>query len=322
MSRISQSRIKVARRCWKKHHYKYQERIQRKSTAAPLFRGGLLHDMIEAWLGKKDPYKVTREAAKKHASLFREQREEYGETFIDDIDRVFAGYERAYAAEPLKYTHVEKQGQVELPGGIMLSYMVDGIATDKNGRRWLVERKSHKNIPDDKVRLSDIQSVLYYYAWNKEHPKEAVDGIIWDYIRTKPPRIPETLKNGQLTVRKDIDTDFYTYSSELRRLQLDPKPYKEILERLKPRGSRDFFQRVPLPAPPKDVVKSIVADAVDTATQILEEGDRQTRNLTKDCSWCEYFNLCHAELRGLDADFVRKTDYETRDPDERYKEEE
>lgn len=318
---VSQSQIKVARRCMKKHHYKYIQHLAKKVRAAALFRGTILHEMIEARLTKKNPHKVLDEYEKKYRQLFREEREEYGETFIEDIRRVFDGYERAYTSEPLKYLHIEKKGEVELPNGYTLKYIVDGIATDQNGRRWLVDRKSHKNIPEERDRFSDIQLVLYYWAWNIEHPKEKVDGVIWDYLRTKPPAIPEQLKKGELTQRANIDTDHYTYAMEIAKLQLDPRKYREILAKLKGRGSMDFFQRVSLPSPPGPLVKSVVADAADTAAYIEEYGDKiQTRNLTRDCSWCEFFDLCHAELRGLDASFIRKTKYEEKDPDERYKE--
>lgn len=322
---VSQSQIKIARRCMRKHWYKHVMHLARKVRAAPLLRGSILHEMIQARIEKKDPYKITKEYEKKYRSMFRAEREEYGETFIEDIERVFSGYERAYASEPLKYLYIEQKGEVDLPyhKDLRLKYIVDGIAEDKHGRRWLVDRKSHKTIPEEKDRMSDIQLVLYYWAWNLEHPKEQVDGVIWDYLRTKPPAIPEQLKDGGLTQRKNIDTDYYTYSAEIRRLQLDPRLYKDILARLQPRGSMDFFQRVPLPSPSKELVKSIVDDAAETAAYIEKHGEKvKTRNLTRDCSWCEFFQLCHAELRGLDAEFVRKTQYEERDPDARYQDKE
>lgn len=318
---ISQSRLKTWRRCRKKHDYKHNRDLARKVRAAPLLRGTILHEMIQAKLQKTEaPKSVLLRYAKKYRQLFRIEQETYGETFIEDIGRVYEGYERAYVKDPLNHVHVEKAGCVELPNGIEFHYIVDSVATDKNKRRWLVDRKSHKNIPSEQQRAADIQLVLYYWAWNLEHPKEPVDGILWDYLRTKPPTIPEQLKNGELTQRKNIDTDFWTYANELRNKAIDPRPYADTLARLQERGSVDFFLRVSLPAPPKELVLSVVADAADTAAEIVEFGKKsKTRNLTKDCSFdCEFFQLCHAELRGLDSDFVRKANYQEKDPDERY----
>jgi hypothetical protein len=47
-----------------------------------------------------------------------------------------------------------------------------------------------------------------------------------------------------------------------------------------------------------------------SAVQINALGkDIHDRNMTRDCSWCSYYNLCQAELRGLDSEFVKKTQY-------------
>lgn len=321
---VSQSQIKTMRRCGRKHHYKYVQGLSRKIRAQPLLRGTILHEMIEAGVTGNDPMKVYRESKKKYEKLFREQREEYGETFMEDLLRVFQGWARATHQDKLKYEFIEKKGEVELPNGLGFKYIVDAIAVDENKRRWLIDRKTHKSIPDEKKRAADVQTVLYYWAWNLEHPKQPVDGVMWDYLRTKPPAIPEQLKSGELSQRQNIDTDYYTYSSEVLRLKLDPKPYKALLDKLKARGHVDFFQRITLPAPPKELLLSLVTDASITARYIIDHGkDDTTRNLTHNCCFdCEFFQLCQAELRGLDSKFVRAQQYEERDPDERYKDEE
>lgn len=321
MTSVSHSRIKTARRCWKKHDYRYNQRIQRKAKAATLLRGSILHEMIDAMVEKKDPFKVTKKYAEKYRQMFREEREEFGDNFIEDIDRIFQAYQRTYKSDPLKYEQSEEESRVQLTKGIEFIYIIDKIAVDPEGRRWLMDHKSHKSIPNADARFSDIQLVLYVWAWNKEHPDRPIDGIIWDYIRTKAPTVPEQLKNGQLSQAKSIATDYYTYMAELSRLRLDPKPYAAFLSELKKRGSSEFFERVKLPSPPKVVIESVVADAKETARVIVDYGEDFTaRNMTKDCCWdCDYFKLCQAELRGLDADFVRKTHYEVRDAEDKTK---
>lgn len=325
---VSHSRIRTARRCWKRHDYRYNQRLQRKRKAAPLLRGTLLHEMIDRFVTnrtakkKLDPYEVTRKAAKEYRQLFREQREEYGETFIEDIDRIFAGYERTYANDKLIYVESEKEKRIEILPGVEFIYIIDKIVKDENGLRWIMDHKSHKNIPNEDARFSDLQ--LVFYVWAESEQGAPVDGLIWDYLRTKAPTIPEQLKNGGLSQAKSIATDYHTYYGELRRLGLDPKPYMSFLEELKARGSKDFFQRVKLPTPSKEMIKSVVRDAKETTRQIITMGpDLKARNMTKDCSWdCDFYQLCHAEVRGLDADFVKKTQYEEREPDDRAKSEE
>lgn len=323
MIHVSHSRLKIWRRCHKRHDYRYNQRLQKKTKAAPLLRGSILHEMLDARANntmakhKKSPYSVSRKYEKKYRSLFREQQEEYGETFIEDIDRVFAGYERAYAKDPLTYEYSEVKEKIELVDDIELVYVIDKIATDSKDRRWLIDHKTHKIIPDEEARFSDLQLVLYYWAWNEQHPKEQLDGVMWDYLRTKPPAIPEVLKNGSLTQRQDIYTDHYTYAAEIARLKLDPRAYKDILTKLQARGSSNFFQRIKLPGPSEEMIESIIEDARESSVEIREYGEEaKSRNMTKDCRWdCDFYRLCHAEVRGLDADFVRKADYEERTDD-------
>jgi hypothetical protein len=33
------------------------------------------------------------------------------------------------------------------------------------------------------------------------------------------------------------------------------------------------------------------------------------RSPTRECSWCEYYRICNAELRGLDHKFIRESEY-------------
>lgn len=320
---VSHSRIKTARRCWKRHDYRYNERLQRKAKAAPLLRGTILHEMLDAYAentkkrkNQRDPYDITKRYAKEYRQMFRELREEYGDTFIQDIDRIFAGYLRTYAKDPLKYELSEVENRIEIIEGVEFIYVIDKIATDAEGRRWLMDHKTAKNIPNEEARFSDIQLVFYVWAWNEQHEEdEQIDGIIWDYVRTKPPTIPEVLKSGQLSQAKSIATDYYTYYTTLTNLGLDARLYYNFLEELKSRGTSDFYQRIRLPTPSKAVVKSVVRDARETTEQIMEFGATlKARTLTKECAWdCDFYQLCHAELRGLDSEFVRKTQYEVRD---------
>jgi len=322
MISVSHSRIKTFRRCFKKHDYRYNQRLAVKAKPAPLLKGTIIHEMIDAMVDHKDPFNVTVKYAKQYKQLFREQREEYGDDFISEIERIFEAYKRTYKDDKLKYERSEEEFRVVLvKKKIELIYIIDKIAIDPEGRRWLMDHKTCKSIPEEKDRFSDIQLVLYYWAENQRKPKADLDGVLWDYIRSKPPTIPDQLKNGGLSQAKSIATDYHTYLAEISRLRLDPKPYQGFLVDLKRRGTTDFFQRIRLPTPSPEMVKSVVDDARETAILIDEYGlNLKARNLTKNCSWdCEFYKLCHAELRGLDADFVRKTHFEVRDENRKEK---
>jgi hypothetical protein len=138
---------------------------------------------------------------------------------------------------------------------------------------------------------------------------------MWDYGRMKAPAVPEVLKNGQLSKRVNIDTDVYTYRKTLRENGIPEKGYRDILKKLEGK-ERTFFERVPLPAPSKHLIKEVVEDARQwalIAKKALRTGKAPRSMSGFNCNGCEFRTLCEAEIRGLDAKFIRKKDYEIRD---------
>lgn len=327
MPSTSFSEIKSARFCEKSWAYRYRERLRRKKPARSLFLGSLLHEMLHAYYlarvllrkfkenmgsGKGSPpgpYDILDQYKKKYKSLFREEREEFGD--IPELaETIFENYLRRWKGDGLVYLESEAPIITDLTNNIRLIGYVDNIVQDSDGRRFLMERKSHKTLPGPQDRFSDIQTLLYFWAWNQSHPKsEQLDGVIWDYLRTKAPTKPDLLKNGSLSKRANIDTDRRTYLKEIKKHGLDPDDYKDILKSLEGK-EKTFFERVILPNPPKKMVESVVEDARATITIRLALQDIAPRHMSpRTCNLCEFRQLCEAEVRGLDSDFIRKRDY-------------
>lgn len=324
MPSVSWSRVKLWRRCHRAHDYRYRQRLARKKRAIPLLRGNILGEMLDARampILKKDPYKILRSYEKKYARLFAEEKEKYGDVPGDCL-KLFEGYERKYANEGLEYLGCEEFVGIDLVKDIRFIGYIDKRVVDQQGRMFLMDHKSHKVIPTDDQRFSDLQKVMYVWAWNETNATKRVTGFIWDYIRTKAPTVPELLKDGKrLSMAKNIDTDYWTYLAAIKRHKLDVKPYLPFLSELKKREDTRYI-RVPLPNPPKAMIQTIVEDLKETAKEIHSSKMRD-RNMTRMCPYdCEFYNLCQAEVRGLDANYVRKAEYEEREPDERQEAEE
>lgn len=315
------SMVKSYRRCPKQYEFKYLRNLQRRKPAPPLIRGTILHEMLNARALRsmrkpsQVPASILANYQEKYGQLFREEREIYGETFIDDIRRVFENYERLYATDNWKYESTEEEVITELVGdrGGDISILYKGHLDKRiitKGRRWIVDHKTHKTIPGEDQRFNDYQILLYLWAHNREAKKaDRADGLIWDYLRTKPPTIPQPLVKGGLSVAQNQDTDYETYVRQLKALRIDPRPYAEFLKSLKERSSTKFFLRVPLPEPSEEMTNSVVDDMVVTAVQ-MRDAKSFPRHMSRDCSWCEYYRLCHSELRGLDSEFIEKTEFE------------
>src|SRR5262249_17287427 len=84
------------RSCPKKYEYSYIRGLQAKRRPQALLRGTILHEMLEARDRNKDVAAVLNMYATRYAALFEEEREFYGETFVEDIWRIYKGYCREY----------------------------------------------------------------------------------------------------------------------------------------------------------------------------------------------------------------------------------
>lgn len=308
------SRLKAWRRCHRLYWYRYILFLKRKRPRVQLIRGTILHEMLNARAQGKDPFKILAEYEKKYKALFLEEREEYGD-LIGDCRKIFTTYASTYKNDGMTVIASEHEIRVPLiPGVAEFKGTIDRVLLEKKvKRRWISDSKSHKNIPGEEVRFSDLQTVFYQWAWNLVNPRRPADGVMWDYLRTKLPAEPEVLKSGKLSQRANIDTTYEVASAAVaahcKRTKEDPKDYAEWLAELKGREGK-FLKRVFLPSPPRVMIDTIVAEMKLTAGEIVQRAESDhSRNLTKDCSWCEFRDLCHAELRGQDSDFVRKTEF-------------
>jgi hypothetical protein len=323
MDTVSYSEIKLARKCAKAHDYRYGQRLRRKKPNRPQLVGTILHEMLDAYTRLRmdhnyptSPWDVWKKYRKEFKKLFLGEKEEYGD--IPKVTKaVFEGYLRRWKNDGLVYIASEVEVIVPFTKKLHLKAVIDKVVQDKDGRRFLMDHKFHKTIPGPDDRFSDIQTVLYFWAWNEAHdPLDKVDGIIWDYGRMKAPTLPELLKNGALSQRSNIDTDWFTYYGEIKRLGLEERPYQKMKTLLAGK-ERTFFERVPLPGPSKKLVSMVVQDARTTALEARRraaKGNAPREMSGFNCNGCEFRRLCEAEVRGLDAKFVRKRDYEVRPP--------
>ncbi len=308
---VSQSMIKTWRRCHKAYEYRYVQRLQKRKPELPLLRGTIIHECLDSLVSRKPYSRVLDKYSKEYNKLFEAEKEEYG-NLIEEVTRVVDNYRMTYKNDGLKYTKgpdgkkYEIRVEADLAKGVTFQGHIDKLPVDRQGRLWIMDHKTHKVIPDEATRFTDLQTAVYMILLPLSGGSNP-DGVLWDYIRTKPPTIPEQLKNGELTRRKNLDTDYNTYLGEITRLGLNPSDYTEELEKAK-QNEKSFFQRVFLPKPNAIMLKQVHDDLVSTAKEIKSKPDT-ARNLTKDCAWCSYFNLCQAELRGLDAGFIRKSEY-------------
>lgn len=320
MITVSQSKIKRWRRCRYAYHQKYIKNLERVRPARPLLVGSMIHEVHDAMVNGTPWGDIIDGYAKKYKKLFIEEQEMYGD-IPALVETVMENYEKRWEGDGLKY--LEKDGKKSeydfevplIPGKVNFKGRIDAVVKDKKKRVWLKEVKSFKKMPSEQVRFTDLQTGLYYPVVSQlGFPKP--DGVLWDYVRTKPPAIPEQLKNGQLSKNKGIDTTREIYLAEIDRLKLNPQDYTDILEKLE--GNEDnFLRRIYLPAPTA-IADTLNKELKETAMEIYYLGEcSKARNISWDCGpRCDFHPLCQAELRGLDVDYIVSTEYRERRDDD------
>lgn len=297
--------------CHYAHYQKYVEGLRKKKIKRPFMFGRIVHEMVEAEANGDNPFQVLDNIDLTNKKLFRAEQEMYGD-IIEDIRCIMQEYFEFWKKSG--FTYVRKKGksaehafEIEVEKGIVYKGKIDGFGKH-NGLKWLVEHKTFTREMNDDDRWRNIQSAVYIWAV-RELGLFDPDGTMWDYVKSKPPTVPQLLKDGTMSQRA-IDSLPSVVNKFLKENQLKPTKYKEFLEQQK--GNREkFFKRVFTPIS-EDVIQMIWGDFMESAREIAEFGEeKQTRNIGFHCKTCDFEALCRAELQGLDVDFVRSREYTT-----------
>lgn len=320
--RISNSKIKTYRRCPNQYRYKYVLKLRPKKRAVQLERGTWLHELLMVHHDGEDWRVRHEQLTTSFNNLWEEEREELGD-LPGECRRIMRAYLRTYRLDQERYRVVDTELDeiITLPNGLRLQIIVDIVLEDLiDGGLWIKDYKTRKTFADPQAIMMDPQLTLYY--WGMEHMGYSpLRGSIVDEIRTKPPTIPELLKAGHLTRRKNIDTDVYTYMSEIRKHDFDPTDYTEILTHIATNQKDRFFRRTHVPKDPP-VIRTALKEAVDTAQEIqaAEKNNRFPRAFENSClHFCDYKDLCLVELYGGDPESMIKMNFvrsQRGDPDD------
>lgn len=316
---VSYTEIKRWRFCRMAHFYNYVEGIIPRVKAKPLKLGNIVHQSIESWARTGEWDVILKAVKKEFKAMFEEEREFYGD-LPGNTERMVSGYLQRYKAERKHYKLVEASlGPVPLTKRTQFKLKIDRLTTTQAGLT-LCETKTARRLPDEDLRMWDLQTVLY--VWALRELGYPVKAVLWDYVRTKPPTIPKVLKDGTIS-KKDIDTDYETYLAAIKEACPDEMDdYKEILDRLREEGTDKFYKRVLLPVNDR-MIEPVLADAKMTSLEIASFSHLPVRNISGfTCPRCFYNSLCHASLRGLDESFIREREFMNREEENDYGSEE
>lgn len=243
---------------------------------------------------------------------------ELGENYVEDLFTIFKDYQKLYK-DTRQPQVTEKEFELEVGSckgePILFVGKIDELYLLKHhGVKSITvgEHKTFSSKPDLGILVMNTQKCLYAKA------VQILKGILpdkvkWDYIKSSPATEPIWLaKSGRFS---EASSKRITPMSWKRACKSKGITDPEILKK----GDRykdniyEFFFQVVLDIDPK-MVETIWQGYLYTAKQIIRFGKtNKTRNVTRDCSWCEYHDICYAEMTEGNADYVISKDYQEKE---------
>jgi hypothetical protein len=192
---------------------------------------------------------------------------------------------------------------------------IDLIVEDlEYGGLWIWDHKWVKRIPGPDERMMSPQALMYVWALRKLGYD--IRGFVFNYGRTKPPTVPYVLKNGTVTTRKRLDTDYYTYLETIKKTHPDnwrtwvQRVYMPKLKELNHRQHTDWFMRERIPVEPERIKRALVEFLVTIRDIERRNTKHPPRSYFYNCAFsCEFHDICCAEFQGLDIEPLIKRQF-------------
>lgn len=310
---VSQSKVKTFRRCHMAYHLRYVRKLRKKTKSRALQFGTIIHEMLERYINAEDPFEYLDELEQnvQTMKLFAQEREEYGD-ILSDCRAIITDYMDYWDAEEIIFMRKKRRSaeftfEIEIIPDVVWNGKIDAIGVTPNKLRWLVEHKTYSRRPSDDDRWRNLQSVTYFRA-NDILGWPALDGCLWDYVKSKPPAIPGLLKDESLS-QKRIDTLPAVVYQLLDQREESPDQYPQLIKMAEENRSQ-YFHRVHTPVN-RSVADLVFEDFENTIKRMVDQGEScRDRNIDRHCGWCDYEAICRAELQGLDVDYVIEREYD------------
>jgi hypothetical protein len=330
---VEVSPIRAFQRCNRAFWYRYIRDLKSKRRTAPLSLGIEIHKFFQETHELGDERALEHiderwEALSPETRMFYRNRgkNENNPPLPDDVRRLVRGYRANYPSDEWNIIEVEKhmKGKID---GLTFVGIADVIAEIPILGEGLtvVDHKSTTRIPDETVQLNDPQLVIYAVMAKRLYDLD-IRRVMWNYIVTKPPTIPEVVglkdkprqdgafsskKGPRLSTRK-ISTDAYTYRETLltaarKHPEIDPnkEQYVKHIRALNTQSSQ-FFRRVPIELTPAIETQAVrELSAVHSVMQAMIAADVFPRTVSPfTCPNCEFKRLCSAELMDHKGDIA------------------
>lgn len=238
----------------------------------------------------------------------------------NEASMILAGHDYYWSSNPQakigKTILAEKELILDVPRlNLKLTATVDLIAEYKGGIA-LVEHKSTNHIPPANWRAVDPQTAIQYLAARQEGIK--VDYILFNYLLTTPPPVPQIIKGGVFSTRK-IETTTMAFNLAASNLRAVWKgtddELTDYLEQERHRLVNDakFYQRYEVHRPER-YLRETAKDlkALVGMLRLAESTGHYPRSFHPFmCTrMCSYSNLCSIEYMSGRPSPLREVEFE------------
>jgi hypothetical protein len=306
---ISYSRVNTYLSCPYKHYLCYEEGIVKKKKDRPLYFGTDFHKLLE-YRNKSDDEKskAMQEIIDTYYSLPADQQSDLGADYPETLFTIFNDYCDVWKDAPLpNETEVEfniKMGNFK-GEPIYFKGFIDELYFNDDGIT-VGEHKTFTKMPNKDFLVMNTQKSLYAVAVKKMYGKFP-ETIMWDYIHSQAASYPVWLdKSNKFSTAANNKITPASYKRACKERGIEPK--EEDIEKYANNIS-NFFFRTEMDYIP-EMIKNVWEGFKYTSKDIVQHGKlNKTKNLTYNCGWCQYRDICHAELTASPVEEIIERDF-------------
>lgn len=334
--KVSASQLQSLMACPRRWSYGYVEGLRPRVERPYLTIGKLCHLGMQAamearWSGVEDLDRIERSALlamdlewDRFVESVPLLDEEMGmqEDLRDDARAVFSQALREL--DPLRWdvATVVRGGQ-EAPAlelhflipcipGTDVHGFIDAILIDRgSGQAWCTDYKFRRTLAPDDDEQYNLQNAIYLRAC-REMGVDVVGTMTWQHLNT-PAATPALLKSGKVS-RAKVKTTWERYAEFCLEHGEDPAEYREeMVPKLGEiewwRATKEYRSDETVQRIWDGVVVPYSRMASTLRTGPCRRVGTERAMFPWNCRMCQFADLCQAELRGYDAEFLRATEY-------------
>lgn len=316
MITISHSRVQSYLSCPYAHYLRYVEKIIKKGKSRPLSFGSDFHKLLELRADKNAVKSAFSSIKESYYDLDPANQAELGDDYLQSLKDIFIDYMKVYKGAPLPN---QTETKFEIPIGryhgetVVFNGVIDELYEREDGLLTIGEHKTFSRKPDLVTVVMNTQKCLYAKA------VQILTGILphevmWDYIKSSPAQEPIWLEKSQrFSEASSNNITAYSWERACKERGIKDPDIINKGKELYGGNIHGFFFRYT-----EEYIPEMVDEIYDgfkyTAREIVNRGEKnKTRHTGPNCSWCEYKDICYAELTGGNAEYVRQRDYEERE---------